>query len=156
LLLPPVVGIALSDKWATWLGTPKVKFLRHFHRKRGARIMTDTNRRAFLGGVAFATGGLAATKSFAADKDGHAAGYDVAPASDYVPVIPRRTGDPMTLTASLDKGAIKAASGGWARDITLRGLPIATERSGECRSTEHRRRPPRGSSHQSCQRPPRA
>jgi len=32
----------------------------------------------------------------------------------------------MKFTASLDNGPIKATSGGWARDITTRGLPIAT------------------------------
>ena len=36
----------------------------------------------------------------------------------------------MTFTASLDKGAIKATSGGWARDITTKGLPIATDIAG--------------------------
>ena len=80
--------------------------------------MTDTNRRVFLGGLAVAAGGLAATQSLAAGNDGHAAGYDVAPAADYLPLIPRRSGDPVTFTASLDKSPIKATSGGWARDIT--------------------------------------
>jgi oxalate decarboxylase len=92
--------------------------------------MADTNRRTFLGGLAFAAGGLATTQSLALGSDGHAAGYDVAPASDYVPLIPRRSGDPVTFTASLDKSAIKATSGGWARDITSRGLPIATDIAG--------------------------
>ena len=36
----------------------------------------------------------------------------------------------MTFTASLDKSAIKATSGGWARDITTKGLPIATDIAG--------------------------
>jgi oxalate decarboxylase len=92
--------------------------------------MTKANRRTFLGGLAFAAGGLAATRSSATSNDGHAAGYDVSGASDYAPVIPRRTGDPVTFTASLDKGAIKATSGGWARDITTKGLPIATDIAG--------------------------
>ena len=47
-------------------------------------------------------------------------------ASDYLSTIPRKTGDPVIFTASLDKGPIKATSGGWAREITSRGLPIAT------------------------------
>jgi oxalate decarboxylase len=92
--------------------------------------MTETNRRVFLGGLAVAAGSLATTQSFAAGNDGHAAGYDVAPASDYVPLIPRRSGDPVTFTASLDKSPIKATSGGWARDITTKGLPIATDIAG--------------------------
>jgi oxalate decarboxylase len=89
--------------------------------------VTDTNRRAFLGGLAFAAGGFAAAHAQAAGSDGHAAGYDVAPASEHVALIPRRTGDPVTFTASLDKSAIKATSGGWAREITTKGLPIATD-----------------------------
>jgi oxalate decarboxylase len=92
--------------------------------------MTHTNRREFLGGLAVAAGGLAATQSLAAGDDGRAAGYDVAPASDFVPLIPRRSGDPVTFTASLDKSPIKATSGGWARDITTKGLPIATDIAG--------------------------
>ena len=92
--------------------------------------MTDSNRRAFLGGLLLATGGLAASQSLAAGNDGHALGYDVAPASDPLALIPRRTGDPVTFTASLDKSPIKATSGGWARDITSKALPIATNIAG--------------------------
>jgi len=92
--------------------------------------MTKANRRAFLGGLAIAVGGLAATRSRAAAGDGHAAGYDVAGSSDHMPLIPRRAGDPVTFTASLDKAAIKATSGGWAREITTKGLPIATDIAG--------------------------
>ena len=93
--------------------------------------MTNPNRRAVLGGLAFAaTGGLASSKVFAATKDGHAAGYDVAPAADHLAVIPRRTGDAMKFTASLDGGPIKSTSAGWARDITTRNLPIATAIAG--------------------------
>jgi oxalate decarboxylase len=88
--------------------------------------MTMTSRRAVLGGLAFAATGLASSQTLAATKDGGAAGYDVSPATDHLPVIPRRTGDAMKFTASLDGGPIKATSGGWARDITTRGLPIAT------------------------------
>jgi oxalate decarboxylase len=92
--------------------------------------MPDTNRRFFLGALALGAGGLASAKSFADGNDGHAAGYDVAPASSYLPVIPRRSGEPVTFTTSLDKGPIKATSGGWARDITARHLPIATDIAG--------------------------
>jgi oxalate decarboxylase len=92
--------------------------------------MTDTNRRAFIGGLALVAGSLTTTPSRAVGNDGHAAGYDVAAASDTLPVIPRRTGDPVTFTASLDKSAIKATSGGWAREITTKGLPIATDIAG--------------------------
>ena len=37
--------------------------------------MTFTSRRAVLGGLAFAATGLAGSQTFAATKDGHAAGY---------------------------------------------------------------------------------
>jgi oxalate decarboxylase len=92
--------------------------------------MTFASRRAVLGGLAFAATGLAGSQTSAATKDGHAAGYDVAPAADHLAVIPRRTGDPMKFTASLDGGPIKATTGGWARDITTRTLPIATAIAG--------------------------
>jgi oxalate decarboxylase len=92
--------------------------------------MTETNRRLFLGALALGAGGLASAQSLAADDDGHAAGYDVAPSSKYQPLIPRRPGDPVTFTASLDRGPIKATSGGWAREVTLRTLPISTDIAG--------------------------
>ena len=92
--------------------------------------MTSTNRRAFMGGLAVAAGSLVTARAQAGGADGHAAGYDVAPSTDHMPLIPRRSGDPVTFTASLDKSAIKATSGGWARDITTKGLPIATDIAG--------------------------
>ena len=92
--------------------------------------MVDTDRRTFLGGLALAAGGLATSRALARGSEGHAAGYDVAPASENVPLIARRTGDPVAFTASLDKTAIKATSGGWARDLTTKGLPIATDIAG--------------------------
>jgi oxalate decarboxylase len=92
--------------------------------------VTCKNRRAFIGGLAFAAGSLASVRAQAAGNDGHATGYDVAPSTDYTPLIPRRSGDPVTFTASLDKSGIKATSGGWARDITTKGLPIATDIAG--------------------------
>src|SRR5712671_244674 len=92
--------------------------------------MTSTSRRAFIGGLAGAAGTLVAARAQAGGADGHAAGYDVAPSTDHMPLIPRRSGDPVTFTASLDRSAIKATSGGWARDITTKGLPIATDIAG--------------------------
>jgi len=88
--------------------------------------MIGTSRRFLLKSIALGSGAIAASKSFAAGNDGHAAGYDVSPASEFLPTIPRKSGDPVVFSASLDKGAIKATSGGWAREITVRGLPIAT------------------------------
>jgi oxalate decarboxylase len=88
--------------------------------------MFETNRRSFFGVLALGAGTMAATRSLAAGDDGHAAGYDVAPASVFKETIPRSTGNAVTFTASLDTGPIKATSGGWARDITTKTLPIAT------------------------------
>jgi len=94
--------------------------------------MRDTDRRNVLGALALGAGGLVASRSLAADgaKDGHAAGRDVAPASDFLPTIPRKSGDPTAFTASLDSAPIKATSGGWAREITARSLLIATDMAG--------------------------
>ena len=75
-------------------------------------------------------GVLATSQSFAAGNDGHAAGYDVSAASDYLKTIPRKAGDPVVFTTSLDNGPIKATSGGWARDVTTKSLPIATDIAG--------------------------
>jgi oxalate decarboxylase len=92
--------------------------------------MTSASRRAVLGSLAFAATGLAGAPAWAGGQDGHAAGYDVAPSADHLAVIPRRTGDAIKFTAALDGGPIKATTGGWARDITTRGLPIATSIAG--------------------------
>ena len=92
--------------------------------------MPEASRRIFLQSLAAGAGALATSQSFAAGSDGHAAGYDVSAASDYLKTIPRKSGDPVVFTASLDNGPIKATSGGWARDITTKGLPIATDIAG--------------------------
>jgi len=92
--------------------------------------MYEANRRLFLKSFAVGAGTLAASQSFATGSDGHAAGYDVSAASDYLRTIPRKPGDPVVFTTSLDKGPIKATSGGWAREVTTRGLPIATDIAG--------------------------
>src|SRR3984957_15323226 len=96
----------------------------------GAHIMFEANRRIILQSIAVGAGTLAASQSFALGSDGHAAGYDVSVAAEYLKTIPRKSGDPVVFTASLDKGAIKATSGGWAREITMRGLPIAIDIAG--------------------------
>jgi len=92
--------------------------------------MLEANRRFVLQSFALGAGTLAAAQSLAAGNDGHAAGYDVSPASEFLKTIPRKSGDPVKFTASLDKGPIKATSGGWAREITTRGLPIASNIAG--------------------------
>jgi len=92
--------------------------------------MIVTDRRTLLGSFIVAAGGAAASGALADVTDGHAAGYDVAPASDHMPLIARKTGDAMKFTISLDGSPIKATSGGWARDVTSRALPIATDIAG--------------------------
>ena len=71
-------------------------------------------------------GWASAARALASGDDGHAAGYDVAPSSQFMPLVPPKTGDPVIFTASLDHAPIKATSGGWAREITTRSLPLAT------------------------------
>jgi oxalate decarboxylase len=96
----------------------------------GGQAMFEANRRFVLQSFALGAGTLAASQSLAAGNDGHAAGYDVSPASQFMKTVARKTGDPVTFTAPLDKGPIKATSGGWAREVTTRGLPIATDIAG--------------------------
>jgi oxalate decarboxylase len=94
--------------------------------KQGGRKMFEADRRFFLRSVAIGAGTLAASQSLAATPDGHAAGYDVSPTAEFLKTIPRKSGDPVAFSTSLDKGPIKATSGGWAREVTTRGLPLAT------------------------------
>jgi oxalate decarboxylase len=88
--------------------------------------MFEADRRFFLRSVAIGAGALAASSSRAATSDGHAAGYDVSQASEFLTTIPRKPGDPVVFSTSLDEGPIKATSGGWAREVTTRRLPLAT------------------------------
>src|ERR1700732_1641981 len=92
--------------------------------------MFDANRRILLQSLRAGAGAPASSQPFAAGSDGHAAGYDVSAASEYLKTIPRKSGDPVVFTPSLDKAPIKATSGGWAREVTTRGLPIATDIAG--------------------------
>ncbi len=91
--------------------------------------MSQTNRRLFLGGLAFGASAVT-THALAASGDGHAAGYDVASDSQFTPLIPRRAGQPPAFTYPLDRQTPKATSGGWARDVTMRNLPISEEIAG--------------------------
>jgi oxalate decarboxylase len=92
--------------------------------------MFEANRRIFLQSFAVGPGSLAASQSFAGGSDGHAAGYDVSAAQQYLKTIPGKTGDPVIFAASLGKGAVKATSAGWAREVTMRVLPIARDIAG--------------------------
>jgi oxalate decarboxylase len=88
--------------------------------------MAGTSRRLFLGALTFGASALTAMRALATGSDGHAGGYDVAPSSKFMNLVPRKSGDPVVFSASLDKAPIKATSGGWAREITARSLPLAT------------------------------
>ena len=88
--------------------------------------MPGFNRRLFFGTLAAGAGMFARIAAHAERQDGHAAGHDVAAAAERMALVPRKAGDPVTFTASLDRAALKSTSGGWAREITARQLPIAT------------------------------
>jgi len=92
--------------------------------------MSLTDRRRFLGGLALGAGAIATRHALAASDDGHAAGYDVAPASRFTPLVPRRAGEAPAFTYALDRVPPKAVSGGWARDVTMRALPISEDIAG--------------------------
>jgi oxalate decarboxylase len=90
-----------------------------------------TARRRFLSGMALGAATLAAGRSVAAAAgDGHAAGYDVAPAGEFMKTVPRKSGDPVAFTYSIDHNVVKATSGGWAREVTARHLPLASNIAG--------------------------
>ncbi|MCJ2119366.1 cupin domain-containing protein [Methylobacterium sp. J-001] len=86
----------------------------------------ETERRFFLGGLAFGMGAVAAGRAIGADGDGRAAGKEASSSQAFVRTIPRKPGAAQPFTGRLDGGAIKATSGGWARDLTANQLPIAT------------------------------
>ncbi len=89
--------------------------------------MIPGGRRQVMGGASLAMGAAALWRAGAARAaDGHAAGRDVAAAPDPVAILPRRPGEGPAFTASLDRAPLKQTSGGWAREVTTRTLPIAT------------------------------
>ena len=88
--------------------------------------MHTTSRRLMLRNVAIGAASLATAARAAETNDGHAAGLDVARAGTFMPLIPRKPGDAPAFSTTLDGSPIKATSGGWARDVTSRSLPIAT------------------------------
>ena len=84
-------------------------------------------RRRFLGGMAAGAATFAAAAAQGATtRDGHAAGYDAVPDDDALKTVPRKPGDPAAFSLSLDRNPIKAMSGGWAREVNARHLPLAT------------------------------
>ena len=93
--------------------------------------MIQATRRLLIAGAFL---GFAATAARVAQAevvpDGHAAGFDVAPAPNPLTLVPRRPGPAAVFTASLDTAPLKQTSGGWAREVTSRTLPIATAIAG--------------------------
>ena len=93
--------------------------------------MILNGRRQILGSASLLLGSGAMTRVAATEiRDGHAAGRDVAPASGSVATLPRKPGDAPAFTASLDQAPLKHTSGGWAREVTSRTLPLATNIAG--------------------------
>ena len=98
----------------------------------------DGSRRAFLGSAALTAGTLVALKGAAAaddkgqvDDKGHAGeggfGRDVQqlkPGADVAYHNPQDVGEMPEFTRSLDGGAPKITSGGWAKESTEHNLPI--------------------------------
>jgi oxalate decarboxylase len=91
---------------------------------------SESARRRFLGGMAFGAATLAAGRAMAAGNDAHAAGYDAGAASDFMKTVPRKPGEAPAFTFALDRGPVKATTGGWARDVTARSLPLASQIAG--------------------------
>src|SRR5271165_1078946 len=89
--------------------------------------MPFSSRRAFLSILATAASAAAGQRALADGDDGHARGHDVAaaPPEKRLATVPRKSRDPLVFTASLDSGPMKSTSGGWAREITTRQLPLA-------------------------------
>jgi len=91
----------------------------------------EAARRRFLGGMAFGAATLAASRSFAAGgTDAHATGYDVSAASNVMQTVPRKPGEAAAFTFGLDTNPVKATTGGWAREVTARSLPLSTDLAG--------------------------
>jgi oxalate decarboxylase len=89
--------------------------------------MAPGGRRQMIGSASLILGVAAIQQAGAATvSDGHAAGRDVAAAPNPLALVPRKPGDAPAFTASLDRAPLKQTSGGWAREVTTRTLPIAT------------------------------
>ena len=92
--------------------------------------MFEADRRIFLQSVAFGAGAWPPRNPCRHGLTDTPRDMTFPPRPNYLKTIPRKSGDPVVFTASLDKGPIKATSGGWAREVTTRGLPIATDIAG--------------------------
>ncbi len=89
--------------------------------------MLPGGRRQIIGGASLIMGAASIRRASAEIMpDGHAAGRDVAAAPNPLATLPRKPGEAPAFTASLDRAPLKQTSGGWAREVTTRTLPIAT------------------------------
>ena len=87
--------------------------------------MASFVRRRFLQSLTATVVGPTAAAQTPSIADGHAAGRMAAPSASGMPTLPRKPGEAPGFVASLDQAALKATSGGWAREITMRQLPLA-------------------------------
>jgi len=55
--------------------------------------MFEANRRIILQSIAVGASTFATSQSFAVGNDGHAAGYDVSAAAEYLKTIPRKSAE---------------------------------------------------------------
>lgn len=94
--------------------------------------MIDATRRLMMLGIPITVAGSVAAHAatLGTPADGHAAGLDVAAAPNPLALVPRRPGEAPAFTASLDTAPLKQTSGGWAREVTTRTLPVATALAG--------------------------
>ena len=93
--------------------------------------MILNGRRQMLGSASLLIGSGAVARAQGADvRDGRAAGESTAPASGPLATLPRKPGEAPAFTASLDRAPPKHTSGGWAREVTSRTLPLATNIAG--------------------------
>ena len=93
--------------------------------------MIHGGRRQMIGSASLIMGaGFIGRANAATAEDGHAAGRDVAAAPNPLALVPRKPGEAPAFTASLDRAPLKQTSGGWAREVTTRTLPIATNIAG--------------------------
>ncbi len=93
--------------------------------------MILSGRRQIIGGASLLMGAVSIERARAdITPDGHAAGRDVGAAPNPLAILPRKPGEAPAFTTSLDQAPLKQASGGWAREVTSRTLPIATNIAG--------------------------
>src|ERR1700759_2868526 len=84
--------------------TPVLRAGSYSRNQQGACNMFTPDRRFFLRSVTLGAGALATLQPSAATPDGHAAGYDVSPAHEFLRTSPRKSSYPVVCAASADRG----------------------------------------------------